>query len=152
MKIYLCGPCDTTNRTTMVKAANILREYDYDVYCPWVMKIPEAWDMPQEVWAQKVFDNDIIALQSCDCLVMISFGRESTAGSNWEQGYAYGIGKPVYVIQITESPTSLMTYCGCNFFISSYNWKLKEDLEWVAKHIREKNIGYYQKECSTILT
>ena len=49
MKIYLCGPCDTTNRTTMVKAANILREYGYDVYCPWVMKIPEAWDMPQEV-------------------------------------------------------------------------------------------------------
>ena len=152
MKIYLCGPCDSEDRFIMMKAARVLRSYDFDVYCPWELKIDNAWDMPQEEWAQKVFNDDIIAIQNCDCVVMISFGRESTAGTNWEQGYAYGIGKPIYVIQVMETPTSLMTYCGCDFFLTSFTWKMEDDLNWLAKHIMEKNIGYYQKECSTILT
>jgi len=117
MKIYLAGPCDTENRTIMVKVTRALREYGhYEVYCPWELKIENAWDMSQEEWARRVFEADIKAIQECDVFIMISPGRESTAGTNWENGYAYGLNKHIITIQITDKPTSLMTYSSASYF------------------------------------
>ena len=53
MKIYLAGSCGTDRRTQMQKIATALRRLDYEVYCPFELKIENAWDMPQEEWAQK---------------------------------------------------------------------------------------------------
>ena len=118
-QIYLAGSCGIERRTEMKRIAEELRK-DYKVYCPFELKIENAWDMPQEVWAQKVFECDKMAIDACDCMVVISPGRESTAGTNWEQGYAYARGKKVFVFQYTDEPTSLMTYCGCgNFYNAS---------------------------------
>ena len=121
-KIYLAGPCDSDHRTLMVNIADYVKflyagHYPGEVYCPWELKIENAWDYTQEDWAQMVFNKDVEAINAADFVIMISIGRQSTAGTNWEQGYAYATNKPVYVIQITDEPTSLMTYCGCkNFF------------------------------------
>ena len=158
MKIYLAGPCDTENRTIMVKVARILREYGhYNVYCPWELKIENAWDISQEEWARQVFEEDIKAIQECDIFFMISQGRESTAGTNWENGYAYGLNKHIVTIQITEKPTSLMTYSSASeFFICS-----SETLYETIKHIIDcwdkwgiyalgTNESYYM--CRTVLT
>lgn len=158
MKIYLAGPCDTENRTIMVKVARILREYGhYDVYCPWELKIENAWDISQEEWARQVFEEDIKVIQECDIFFMISQGRESTAGTNWENGYAYGLNKHIVTIQITEKPTSLMTYSSASeFFICS-----SETLYETIKHIIDcwdkwgiyalgNNESYYM--CRTVLT
>lgn len=120
MKIYLAGSCGTDRRTQMQKIANALRKLNYEVYCPFELKIENAWDMPQEEWAQKVFDADVTAIDACDLVVMISPGRVSTAGTNWEQGYAYAKGKKVFVFQYTREPASLMTYCGCDNFTALY--------------------------------
>lgn len=120
MKIYLAGSCGTDRRTQMQKIATALRRLDYEVYCPFELKIENAWDMPQEEWAQKVFEADIAAIDACDLVVMISPGRISTAGTNWEQGYAYAKGKKVFVFQYTREPASLMTYCGCDNFTALY--------------------------------
>lgn len=130
-KIYLAGSCATEQRTDMVRIAKYLRLWDFEVYCPFELKIPNAWDMSQEAWAQKVFDADIKAIDECDIFFMISPGRESTAGTNWEQGYAYAKGKKVIVIQYTGRPTSLMTYCGADEFynFTSVN-NLLENLYW----------------------
>lgn len=123
MKIYLAGSCGTDRRTQMRKIATALRRLDYEVYCPFELKIENAWDMPQEEWAQKVFDADVAAIDACDLVVMISPGRVSTAGTNWEQGYAYAKGKRILVFQYTREPASLMTYCGCeNMFIMAYEF------------------------------
>lgn len=116
MKIYLAGPCDTENRTMMVNIAKALRAKGHEVHCPFELKIPNAWDMSQEEWAKAVFQSDLIAINNCDAMVSISVGRQSTAGTNWEQGFAYGLGIPCYVVQITDKPTSLMTYWGCDSF------------------------------------
>ena len=133
MKIYLAGPCDTENRTIMVKVARALREYGhYDVYCPWELKIENAWDISQEEWARQVFEEDIKAIQECDVFFMISQGRESTAGTNWENGYAYALNKHIVVIQITDKPTSLMTYASSSEF---FNSSLADCLETVRKII-----------------
>lgn len=149
MKIYLAGPCSAENRTLLVNIAKELRGYDFTVYAPYELQIPNAWDLTQEEWAEKVFNADVEAIDNADIVVVISLGRESTAGTNWEQGYAYAKGKRVLVYQITEQPTSLMTYWGCAGFrnIDLHN-------EVIAKEIYcdIKNYHSPQGYCKTVLT
>ena len=160
MKIYLAGPCDTENRYNMVQIAKVFREYGgYEVYCPWELKIENAWDMSQEEWARKVFEADIKAIQECDTFVMITSGRESTAGTNWENGYAYALNKHIVTIQITDKSTSLMTYASASEF---FNSSLSDCLETVKKIINcWERWGLYSTalngisgnyKCKTVLT
>ena len=149
MKIYLAGPCDSENRSLMVAAAKILRKYGLEVYCPFELKIENAWDYPQEEWAQKVFEKDVEAINKCDCMLYISRGRMSSAGSNWEQGYAYALKKRIVVLQIEDAPTSLMTFCGCDLF---FNIDDINELPLVIKIIEDNDYDNYIKSCSTILT
>jgi nucleoside 2-deoxyribosyltransferase len=149
MKIYLAGPCDSENRSLMVAAAKILRKYGLEVYCPFELKIENAWDYPQEEWAQKVFEKDVEAINKCDCMLYISRGRMSSAGSNWEQGYAYALKKRIVVLQIEDVPTSLMTFCGCDLF---FNIDDINELPLVIKIIEDNDYDNYIKSCSTILT
>lgn len=116
-KVYLAGSCSSDDRTVMTRIANIVREAEYEVYCPFELKIENAWDMSQEAWSKKVFDADIAAIDACDIFLMITPGRKSTAGTNWEQGYAYAKGKHIIVIQYTNNDTSLMTYTSADQFI-----------------------------------
>ncbi len=148
MKIYLCGSCGSTERTRMVKVAELLRSLGYDVYCPFELQIPNAWDMSQEDWAKKVFKADVQAILHSDIFLFISVGRVSTAGSNWEQGYAYAHEIPTYVFQITDAQTSLMTYCGCDNFVNTSEENLEKDL----RSVFEKECRPYHTECKTILT
>ena len=153
MKIYLAGPCDTEHRTIMVKIAERLRrEPNLDVYCHWELKIENAWGMSQEDWAREVFEADVEAIQRCDSFLFISEGRISSAGSNWEQGMAYAIGKPVYVVQITDNPTSLMTFCGATYFYNSTPYKVKEKITWLARVLAKDEEPIVYQECRTVLT
>lgn len=125
-KIYLAGSCGSEDRTMMKKVATQLRNASYEVYCPFELQIENAWDYTQEDWARLVFKADVEAIDNCDVFLMISPGRMGSAGTNWEQGYAYAKGKFIIVIQYTDQPTSLMTYSAANWF---YN---VEDLDFVA--------------------
>lgn len=145
--IYLAGSCSSEQRTLMIKIAKFLRSQKQDVYCPFELKIPNAWDYPQEEWAKMVYDLDKDAIDNCDLFLMITPGRISTAGTNWEQGYAYGTGKRVVVLQYTEDKTSLMTYCGCTTFINTNEEKILADIYNVINNkVEDKGI------CKTILT
>ena len=146
-RIYLAGSCSSDQRTLMVNVAKHLREHSdkYDVYCPFELQIPNAWDMSQEDWSKKVFEADLNALNQCDIFLMISPGRHSTAGTNWEQGYAFAKGKRIIVLQITNDNTSLMTYCGCDVFINSNLDYLDYDLDIALR--RENTTA-----CRTVLT
>ncbi len=153
MKIYLAGPCDSENRSLMVSAAKLFRQRKFfNVYCPWELKIENAWDISQEEWAQKVFDNDIKAIDDCDIVIMISLGRESTAGTNWEGGYAFAKKKKLIVIQITDKPTSLMTFCGCTYFINSSVNNLQNDLLHIIIKILNNDDFKNNSNCRTVLT
>lgn len=150
MKIYLAGPCDTEHRTIMVHIAKFLREKENEVYCPWELKIENAWDITQEEWARQVFNADIAAIDESDIVLIISLGRVSTAGTNWEQGYAYGKNIYTHVIQINSEPTSLMTYWGCDNFIGldKQYAGLQSELQWLCDHGKTP----YHGQCKTILT
>lgn len=154
MKIYLAGDCSTENRTTMTYIANWLRrEPSLEVYCPWEFKIEDAWNMSQENWSTKVFCKDVEAINNCDVFLMVSIGRYSTAGTNWEQGYAFAKQKVIYVIQITDKSTSLMTFCGCTHFWNATKDTLYENIKNIIAVILDPTLLIYQqKECKTILT
>lgn len=77
---------------------------------------------------------------------MITPGRIGSAGTNWEQGYAFATGKRIIVIQYTNHPTSLMTYCGCNTFINTSKQNLFNDI--LTALDGDDVIG----KCSTTLT
>ena len=84
--------------------------------------------------------------------IMISCGRISSAGTNWEQGYGFALKKPIYVLQITSNPTSLMTFCGCKYFKNSSVSNLQMDIEWLLNAIRKNKTDNCSKLCNTILT
>ena len=71
MIIYLCGSCGSTERTRMVKVAELLRSLGYDVYCPFELQIPNAWDISQEDWAKEVFKADVHAILHSDIFLFI---------------------------------------------------------------------------------
>lgn len=143
--IYLAGSCSSEQRTMMRKIAERLRSSGYAVYCPFELKIPNAWDMSQEDWSQKVFDADVKALDDCDIFLMISPGRYGTAGTNWEQGYAYAKKKRIIVIQFTQQQTSLMTYIGSTVFINARVEEIEEALELALCRTSKE-------PCRTVLT
>lgn len=143
--IYLGGSCSSEQRTLMTTIATALRNAGKEVYCPFELKIENAWDYPQEVWAEKVFNKDIEALNKADIFLMISPGRMSSAGTNWEQGYAYAKNKKVIVLQYTPDYTSLMTYVGSTIFINT-------DLNHIIDDIFKALNNIYTIGCKTVLT
>ncbi|MGN0246520.1 MAG: nucleoside 2-deoxyribosyltransferase [Lachnospiraceae bacterium] len=99
--IYIASPFfKEENRENAMKVAEILRKKGHTVYLPLEHKILNAWDYPNYKWGKMVFNNDIDAIYESDCVVVLSYGRESTAGTNWEAGFAWGIGLPVIVVEM----------------------------------------------------
>ena len=82
-------------------------------------------------------------------MLVVSLGRISSAGTNWEQGYAYGIGKLVCVMQIGDECTSLMTYCGCNAFINADS---NNDINEALEKLLLRSIFKAHGNCTTVLT
>lgn len=115
MKVYLAAPFGTPEsekRKNAIKAAEILTGRGMSVFTPWSYTIPHAWDYPNDEWGMMVFMNDVHSIDNADIVVVLSYGRESTAGTNWEAGYAFGIGKTVIVVEMTDEVMSLMVANG----------------------------------------
>lgn len=114
-KVYLAAPFGTAEsekRQNVETAAKILRDAGFDVFTPWTYMIPHAWDYPNDEWGLMVFTNDLHAIDNAEIVVMLSYGRESSAGTNWEAGYAFGTGKIVIVVEMTDEVMSVMVANG----------------------------------------
>lgn len=115
IKIYLATPVgdpNTPERKLAQEALEILQKKGFEVYAPWQLKIPNAWDYPNTEWGRLVFEGDMVALREAEIVVVLSYGRMSTAGVNWEAGYAYGTGKKVIVVEMTDEIMSIMVANG----------------------------------------
>lgn len=154
MKYYLAGSCSSEHRSIMYTAAKAIRTKltpEDSLYCPFEMKLSDAWSMSQEKWAQKVFETDLMELDAADIVIFISFGRKSTAGANWENGYAYAAGKKIFIIQLGTASTSLMTYCSADLFLSATDVnEMKQRIAYCVSVADEKK--YMKQLCETILT
>ena len=144
--IYLAGSCSKDQRQVMVKVAKLLRDNGYKLYCPFELKIENAWDYSQEDWAQKVFDADLDALNRAELFLMITPGRNGTAGTNWEQGYMFANKKPIVVVQITDDETSLMTFCSADSFYNTTMEDLEDTILNAVANSQPRN------KCKTVLT
>lgn len=120
-KVYLATPVgDPTEidiRRNAEQAKKILESKGFEVYAPWQMHIPRAWDYPNQEWGLMVFTADLQHLQECDIVVVLSYGRIGTAGTAWEQGFAYAKGKKILVVEISNHIQSLMVVNGANAVI-----------------------------------
>ena len=112
MKIYLASPISQERRQDMQKAKKILLDAGHELYVPLEHFIPNARDYPNNEWGLMVFTSDINAIDWCDVLVLISYGRMGTAGSNWEAGYAFAKEKKVIVVEMTNETMSVMVANG----------------------------------------
>jgi nucleoside 2-deoxyribosyltransferase len=115
MRAYIAAPFGEQNsdkRMNAWVASEIMVNKGYEVFMPWAYQIPHAWDYPNAEWGQMVFMNDLKAIDGADIVVVLSYGRESTAGTNWEAGYAFGTGKTVIVVEMTDEVMSLMVSNG----------------------------------------
>lgn len=116
-KIYLASPWFKDNERTMYRAIlDKMRAEGHEVYAPIEHEVPNAWDLPNDVWGREVFNADIDAIKNCDEVWVLNFGMYSDSGTAWECGYAYGIGKTVrqLVYGLGEDKTySLMMINGC---------------------------------------
>ena len=128
MKIYLSGPFFTdTEKFYNEMIAEKLRE-KYEVIVPSENEIPMD-NLSHEEWAKKIFDTDVSQIKECDVLVVTDFGATSDAGTAWECGYAYALGKPVYICSASAHSInkeisfthSLMMVNGCTHFFNSFD-------------------------------
>lgn len=133
MKIYLAASLDQDKRDDMFIAVASLRMRGFDVYAPVEHKVPHAWDYPNDEWGLMVFTSDIDAIHDCDIVVMLCYGRNSSAGVNWEGGYAYGIGKKVIVVEMTDDIMSLMVANGRYATVKGLKGLAEYDFETLPK-------------------
>ena len=73
-KVYLVAPFGTKEpekRKNAEIVAKILESKGFDVYKPWTIFIPNAWDLPNDVWANNVFNNDKTAIDESDIVVVL---------------------------------------------------------------------------------
>ena len=114
MTIYLAAPFlgEEGKREKAIIAADILREKGFEVFEPYKYRIPHAWDYPNNEWGAMVFMNDIHAIDTSDIIVVLSYGRNSPAGTNWEAGYAFGSGKKIILVEM--EPGEIMSLMVAN--------------------------------------
>lgn len=101
MKIYLASSLHTDElKKRITNVVEYLREKGHSVYSPMELKIPNAWDLPNQEWAKKVYDNDIEELTNADMIVCIynGFNFAGGTGTAWELGFAKAMNKDVIVL------------------------------------------------------
>ena len=112
-RAYIASPFfEDAHRAAAVKAAEILRSRGIDTYLPLEHKVPNAWDLPNHEWGAAVYRADVKAIRNADTVVVLSYGRLGSAGTAWEAGYAFGIGKRVIVVEMPG--TTLMSLMVAN--------------------------------------
>ena len=120
-KIYLASPFFSEKELIVYKEViELLRNLrETDVFVPMEHKIPGDMEMPNHIWAKKVFDADCEALHESDYVFVLNFGMYSDSGTAWEAGYAYALGKKVYQVYCgKECEYSLMMMNGCTHIIT----------------------------------
>lgn len=93
-----------------------LRASGLKVYVPKEHSIKNAWDFPNPTWGRLVFNEDVAAIKACDAMLVLNFGMYSDTGTAWEQGFAFGMGKPVVSVLMNHKAQqfSLMMCNGCD--------------------------------------
>lgn len=109
IKVYLASPFfngEEIGRVEIVR--DILRAKGLDVFVPMEHQNPQ-FDFGSREWRAATFTGDVQAIDNADVVVAINCqGNYDDAGTMWEIGYAYAIGKPVVLFNNTNKTINLM--------------------------------------------
>ena len=138
MKFYLAGPVVTDDKEIKKQMADLeetikrmrlpvlfpgecdQREDFVELYRPGKHKVPNAWGIDMRTWGQCVFTMDVVAIDECDWMVVADYGRQATAGTSWECGYAFAKGVKILVVQMPGTTESSLMTQGCAANICKY--------------------------------
>lgn len=162
MNIYLAGPVvtnDSVIKQQMEDLEKTIRRMQLpvlfpgtcdqrddfpEVYRPGKHKVPNAWGIDMQTWGQCVFTMDVIAIDKCDWMVVADYGRQATAGTSWECGYAFAKGVKILVVQMPGTTESSLMTQGCAANICKYeefvsgvdydgsDWRIEDEI-WGKK-------------------
>ncbi len=121
-KVYLASPFFSPEEEALVRRVATLLRTRYEVFVPMEHEIGTGTDMPHKAWARAIFDMDVAAIREADFAVVIDHGAVSDAGTAWEAGFLFGLGKPSYILSAVggDAPLhSLMMTGGCSRFFTS---------------------------------
>ena len=126
--IYLAGPCFNEAEIANIEYAEaVLEGRGFTLFSP--MRHPVGGEVGTTEWSDKIFEMDKRGIEKTDAVVAVYYGNYSDAGTAWECGYAYAIGKPVILVHVdAANDSSLMLHSSCttNNFLSdlaSYDFK-----------------------------
>lgn len=107
-KVYLASPFFNEEELFHVKnAEDVLRAKGFEVFSPREAQLPE-FEFGSYEWRTNVFRNDINHIKNADFVFAIIGDNYDDTGTAFEVGYAYAIGKPVYVYNPTGNIINLM--------------------------------------------
>lgn len=113
LRLYVAASLSDDKRQYMYEAVEKLRALGYNVYAPIEHIVENAWDWPNTEWGLQVFRNDVNAIKDSDFVIVLTWGRlDTSSGTTWEQGFAYGVGKKVILVEMDDSVQSLMVANG----------------------------------------
>lgn len=147
MKIYVAGPFfNEQERLSLKDMISKVRGTfpKTTLFIPMEHEIPGGMDMPNCVWAKRVFDMDARAIKDSDMIVAMYTGHYSDTGTAWEMGFAKALGKPVigYIPKWAQTEdVSLMVMNGFDGFMD-VNGKITSFSEEILEEILNK---YNQK-------
>lgn len=152
MKVYLASPFFNEREIRIYNQVidNLRSRASIDLFVPREHTIPNAWDLPNEVWAENVFAVDLLALQKADVVVVLNFGMYSDSGTAWECGYAYAAGKTVINV-VLDSHTgerkhySLMMLNGSQATVTLEELQ-RFGIENALKYIGNKDLKNYEQK------
>lgn len=148
MKIYLASPFFHEEEITIYEEAiRILRCQGLDVFVPREHTIPNAYELPNNIWGENVFAVDYLAITQCDVVVVLNFGMYSDSGTAWECGAAFALGKKVVNILCgcDDTEYSIMMVNGTNTTIDFDTFR-KEWFKKIVENIgKETNKKIFQK-------
>lgn len=111
MRIYFAGPLFTQEDKKINEyLADLWRSDEYNqVYLPQEYKVKDAEKLPNENWAQKVYEHDMEMLEACDMVIaIVRGGKASDDGTAFEIGYAAALKKKIWIYADEREPISLM--------------------------------------------
>ena len=122
MNVYLAAPIvgvDEDIKSEKQYIKDVLEACKLTVYDPSAPGngTPNSWGMSMDEWARSIFSLDVRALDRCDWVVCLDYGRNCTAGTAWEVGYAFGIGKKILIIEMDNDQhySVMMRGCSANY-------------------------------------
>lgn len=108
MKIYLASPFFNDKEIKRVELMEtILRAKGLNVFSPRENQLPEL-ELGSFEWRTNVFRNDIHHIMWADAVVAIIDDNYGDTGTAWEIGYAYAMGKPIYLYNPSGNIINLM--------------------------------------------